>query len=177
MSGRHNAYFHMDALWTRNGPQRQHKQEWKDTLKKTTVSTLFHGKPLTVFDTTTAQTAFKKIFIHKVQAVAVVNSSGKLAGALSASDLRGIMPENFGLLESPVLLFLGKIHGNVPDPIVVHINVSLEDVIKKMVEFRTHRGIFMFVFDLILVWVVDPLDQPIGVVTMTDVIRVFLENE
>jgi CBS domain-containing protein len=90
-----------------------------------------------------------------------------LAGSLSTSDLKGLKPETLEWLQQPVLLFLSKVHGDrVPEPIVVHSAVSVQQIMEKMVNFKTHR-----------VWVVDGRDQPIGVITMTDIVRVFLEWE
>ena len=55
--------------------------------------------------------AFIKMFYHKVNAVAVIDSLGCLAANLSASDLRGLDSNSLKYLNLPPLEFLQAMTG------------------------------------------------------------------
>eukprot|EP00158_Paraphelidium_tribonemae_P008349 Partr_v1_DN28558_c0_g2_i2_m72717 len=110
-----------------------------------------------------AITGFKKLCIHQVESVAVVNEGGKMVACLAASDLKHVPFDKIDLVNQPVLLFLQAIYKSVPEPIVAHESTPFAALLRRMVQFNSHR-----------VWIIDENDHPIGVVTMTDVAAVLL---
>lgn len=117
------------------------------------------SKPVTILESTHGLTGLKKMYLHKVNAVAVVSDKGKLLASLSANDLKGLSHNNLEHLHQPVLLFLSALHRQVPTPIKCPESTSLSVIVERFMEFRAHR-----------IWVVNAQDEPIGVITMSDVV-------
>jgi len=117
------------------------------------------AKPVTIMDSTHAITGLKKMFLHRVNAVGVVNDKNKLVASLNASDLKGLSYHNIDHLDKPVLLFLEAVHHRVPTPNKCSKSASLKTVVERLLEFGTHR-----------IWVVGDQDVPFGVITMSDLI-------
>lgn len=110
---------------------------------------------------------FKKMFAHMVPAIAVVNEEKKLVSTLSASDLRGVSSEKLENLLSPVMDFLQIQLGEKPPvPVTVTSTSSLEDAILKCLTAKIHR-----------VWVVNSAQEPIGVVSYSDMIKSVLYGD
>jgi CBS-domain-containing membrane protein len=104
---------------------------------------------------------FLKMFRNEVNAVAVVDDTGRLVANLSASDLWGISSQNISTLKLPPLQFLKSISGAIAShPVTCSSRSYLAEVIEKLISAKIHR-----------VWVVNSGEEPIGVVTMTDVLR------
>jgi len=109
---------------------------------------------------------FKRMYFHDVRAVAVVDDSGKLIGNLSSSDLRGITSENLALVQLSAIEFLKKINESkdIQKMITCHPNDRFKEIMTKMMISKVHR-----------VWIVDSECRPIGVLTLTDIIKTLLE--
>jgi len=108
------------------------------------------------------------MFFHKVSAVAIADQNGKLVGNFSASDLRGIGEDNLQWLLDPISDFLrliGLRTNKLSFPLTCRRDTKVEDVINMLSTYRLHR-----------VWIVDHEHKPIGVVTLTDILRLFLPD-
>jgi len=107
---------------------------------------------------------FRKIYRQGVSAIAILSDDDKLVGTLSASDVRGLTPDNVNLVLQPVLEFLSKKYPNPRPPVTLSRNDTLKEVMEKIIMGKVHR-----------VWIVDANNRPIGVVTLSDVIRIVFE--
>lgn len=115
--------------------------------------------------TYTALAGFQKIALSNVPAVAVVNETGSLIATLSSSDLRGLSQSNFSKVLLPVLEFLSFKHKEEKKVQITCVPSStVMEVAKKMLGSAIHR-----------VWVVnnDAESRPIGVVSQTDIVKLF----
>jgi len=163
-------------------------------IGKTSIKTLglCKEKPLglvTVKPTTPAIEAFAEMCEEPVSGVGVVDDDDELIANLSASDLRCIQPEHFGMLGLPTAEFLALLHGTSysgfshavsaskdnpffakmseggfrrsgPLLIVARPTDAFEEVLNKIVEHGVHR-----------VYVCEPESmRPRGVVTLTDIL-------
>uniref|UniRef100_A0A6B2LFH8 CBS domain-containing protein n=1 Tax=Arcella intermedia TaxID=1963864 RepID=A0A6B2LFH8_9EUKA len=111
---------------------------------------------------TSALEGFKTMTLEKVPAVAVLDANKKLVGNLSASDLRGITTRKLKKVLSPVMDFLRSIHGFVRDPIAITMNTTLDQAINHFVSAGVHR-----------LWITNDNGEVIGVLSLTDVIKIF----
>lgn len=107
---------------------------------------------------------FKLMYYHKVNAIAVVDSKGVLEGNLSASDLRGITGDALPLLQLPVMEFLKKAKSKPKELITCDVNHRFKEVMTRVMLHKVHRA-----------WIVDATRRPVGVITLTDIIRTLLE--
>eukprot|EP01129_Flabellula_baltica_P008946 TRINITY_DN3589_c0_g1_i2.p1 TRINITY_DN3589_c0_g1~~TRINITY_DN3589_c0_g1_i2.p1 ORF type:complete len:306 (-),score=56.74 TRINITY_DN3589_c0_g1_i2:8-925(-) len=113
---------------------------------------------------TTLLNALLSCYENKVTSVAIVDDSGKIIGNLSASDLIGITDENISLLQLSVkhyLIYEGKV---MKPPIIVSYSDLLELVYLKLSVYEIHR-----------VYVVDDEGSPVGVLSLTDLIRLSIK--
>ncbi|CAG8477296.1 11456_t:CDS:2 [Racocetra fulgida] len=110
-----------------------------------------------------ALTAFRKIHQDEVSAVAVVNDDGTLVSEVSAADLRGLNRERLSDLKKPVIMFLVSCKGALIKPFTCHGKFTLSQVMAGILTSKTHRA-----------WVVDEDDVPIGVITLSDILAMFL---
>jgi len=101
--------------------------------------------------------AYYLMFFHKVSAVAITLPQGQLVGNLSASDIRGLNAASFPSLLQPVTEYLSGREGVKP-PATCTLDTSLEAVLLKLSLHRVHR-----------LWIVNDRDEPIGVISFTDV--------
>jgi len=100
---------------------------------------------------------------NELSALPIVDESGKLVETLSASDFRFISLENLKDTLLPVLDFLKKERGQFKQTLVVATpDEPLYSVVDKLLLTGCHR-----------LWVVDNEKKPIGVVSLTDIIRTF----
>lgn len=95
-----------------------------------------------------------------ISAIAIVEEDGKLAGNFSASNLQGLFLEHFPHFLNTVEDFLNEHSPNSFQPICCRRDSTLETVLSEMVNSGVHR-----------LWVVNDDYHPVGVVTMTDVLR------
>jgi len=119
-----------------------------------------------VSETAPAMDAFSKMVKENVSGVAVVDEAGKLKGALSVRDLKGVAPDAalFWRLYQPTRDFLSKLNKEHSDtrprsPQFCSTEDDLEFVITKLAEHKIHR-----------VFVVDAHHKPIGIVSLKDVL-------
>lgn len=129
--------------------------------------------------------AFATMHANRVSSVGIVSHAkcGALVASLSASDLRGLLPQEFSALSLPVLQFLnakaslaGYHHtksatsnswGLKGAEILKNVSVAtctpgstLEEVINILANDHLHR-----------VYVVDENERPVGIITLTDVLK------
>jgi len=108
----------------------------------------------------TAIECFEKMTLEQVSAVAIVDEKNHVIANLSASDLRGITSSKLKLLKLPVCDFLKQVHGRNPTtPVCCPTNALLKDVLNQILEAKVHRS-----------WVLNSNNQPISVVSMSDII-------
>jgi len=108
---------------------------------------------------------FLKMFDNEMTAIAVIEDAGsKIVANLSASDLRGLTVDRLKLVKLPVLEFLKQISGDgkVPGVVCCTLEETLKDAISKVIEQRLHQ-----------VWIVDDSGKSIGVVSLTQIIKLF----
>ncbi|CAG8838348.1 25876_t:CDS:2 [Gigaspora margarita] len=110
-----------------------------------------------------ALAAFRKIHQDEVSAVAVVNDDGSIVSEVSAADLRGLNRERLSDLKKPVIMFLVSCKGTLIKPFTCHGKFTLSQVMAGILTSKTHRA-----------WVVDEDDVPIGVITLSDILAMFL---
>jgi len=108
--------------------------------------------------------AFYLMHVNKVSAVAIVDEKGTLVANLSASDIRGLTPKLFPALVKPCTNYLIGRYGHVKSPITCRLTSSLQSVIMKLSLYRLHR-----------LWIVDEKEKPIGLITLTDVMKMISE--
>jgi len=157
------------------------------------------GSSLVVIDTTsTALDAFRRLVLREMSAapIADMGSGGKLVGTISDSDVRTLGKIRTGALFLPVLEFLAKIDRHDPDndddddddeddeekedkKKDEKTNVNK----KKHYTMCSKTDTLAMVIDKILAehskraWIVDSSQRPLGVVSMTDLIRaVYLDR-
>jgi len=113
-----------------------------------------------------AYKGFVEMAKGEVPAVAVVDELDHLQANLSASDLRGITSDKLSSAQLPVLEFLKIVQKTDKPfrPVTVHASSKLSEVILLMNCSQIHR-----------VWVIDGSEKPIGVITMTDVLRTLID--
>lgn len=122
--------------------------------------------------------AFASLLRLGVSALGVVGDDGALVANLSASDVRCVLPDRWGVLALPVRRLLEQWcgagwgvtsrHGGAARAagrgvIAVDRRATLRDAICSIVEHRIHH-----------VFVVDDLKRPTGIVTTTDVLRLLV---
>ncbi len=134
---------------------------------------------MVVHETASAAQAFALMTAGMVTAVGVIDGAGSLIGNLSATDLKGLTRDAFHYLLVPVLTFLSSTYvaatatSAIPvprprsNPVTVTPVASLGFVLETMTRENLHR-----------VWVVDSdtTRRPVGIVSMTDLIRAFTAN-
>ena len=116
-------------------------------------------------------TALAEIKSRKVSAVAVVDDNGVLVGNFSATDLKALGYEDdiatiAGL--DPLSKFVDKVKASAPDdeyPIAVEKTATTASVIKKFASAGVHR-----------IYVVDAMRKPVGIVSLVDIIELFIRH-
>eukprot|EP00298_Acanthocystis_sp_HF-20_P010647 c18970_g1_i1.p1 GENE.c18970_g1_i1~~c18970_g1_i1.p1 ORF type:complete len:352 (+),score=178.75 c18970_g1_i1:49-1104(+) len=115
--------------------------------------------------------AFLLIIEHHVTAVPVVDNFGHIIGNISASDVHSLVSEPHLFVQTTrsymtvgaFLEWRSQRENNVKAPITFKPESTLQSVMDCMVTQKIHR-----------VYVVDDLNRPIGVVSLTDVIDVMV---
>jgi CBS domain-containing protein len=97
---------------------------------------------------------------QNINAVPLVNNQNELVGCFSASDIKCLGLEQWPGLFQDVRSFLAQRHPESLAPVYVRTNSTFSDVLGKMEQFKIHR-----------VFVVDDKQKPVGVITMTDVLK------
>eukprot|EP01124_Arcella_intermedia_P024618 TRINITY_DN4193_c0_g1_i2.p1 TRINITY_DN4193_c0_g1~~TRINITY_DN4193_c0_g1_i2.p1 ORF type:complete len:252 (-),score=41.89 TRINITY_DN4193_c0_g1_i2:29-784(-) len=112
--------------------------------------------------------ALWQMYYNRVYGIAILDRLNNLVANFSMSDLRsfGRPPKGFDSLLLPIKDFLAPTRPGVrPIPITCSPHSSYRSVIHKMAFHRIHR-----------IWVTE-VDKVVGVVTLTDIIRVLANTE
>ncbi len=125
--------------------------------------------------------------------MAIVDEAGRFVANFSASEVRGIDHKNFSSLLKPVLEFLSEIKKEevvrVPVPVTCTLDTPLETLILKIGTYRVHRAWIGLSLPFFLLWwqfwltshivfaAVDEKGAPVGVVSLTDINKLFLPND
>jgi CBS domain-containing protein len=113
-----------------------------------------------VKESDTVLTALHKLDAKNFSALAVTDDSGRLTGNFSASDLRGLYAEHFPSFLKPVHEFLEEHSPGSNAPQVAMDDATLADVVKQLREGKLHR-----------LWVVNGDFKPVGVISLTDIMK------
>jgi len=141
----------------------QHPNNLVNERKKTLEELgLAKGNVVSVSYEDTLIKAFVTLLTHKITGLAVVDAHGRLVNNLSASDLKGLTKENFWKLEIQIHQMLLSMGTKLP-PVVVSPNATLGEVMDKFQKFGIHR-----------IFVVDEESKPVNVISLTDVLNVFV---
>jgi len=138
-----------------------------DDFKNTSLKDTSYIKPVhTIQEKKLAIYGFQLMGIKEVNAVAVVNASGRIVENLSDSDLRDFTRDKFDNLFVSTTEFLSRTHGGKSrKPVVCSYRDNLKKAVDSIVNEKVHR-----------VWIVDGNLKPVGVVSMTDICLYFYNN-
>ncbi|KAF8977998.1 hypothetical protein BGZ46_006947 [Entomortierella lignicola] len=121
--------------------------------------------PASITINSQAWVALQKMSTTHASSVAVVDSDGALVAEMSAADLRGLNPSRIQDLTKPVLVFLKGSHGGeLKRPLSCKVRFSLGQLLSGLVRNHAHRS-----------WLVNDDDQPIGCITISDVLSALIE--
>ena len=138
---------------------------------------------VTVDPSVPAIEAFARMCHKSVSGVGVLDKTQGLIANLSASDLRGVTPEHFGMLGLPVAEFLALLHGtsyagfshiesqnrsnpffaNAKENAKVLVVAISDDVLGKVLQLVRERGVHR-------IYVCERGNKPVGVLTLTDIL-------
>lgn len=154
-----------------------HQKEVGDCLNKT-IEALGMYNPVrgvvTITEDVLAMEAFHMMYQKNLSCLGIVDKDGKLTGNVSASDLRGLVTQNFSSLSRTVTDFL-KISKALSRPYATVLNARLNDLRTLCVK---KGSTFKQLLDMICknrvhrVYVVNEKFSPIGLITLSDVISV-----
>jgi CBS domain-containing protein len=121
----------------------------------------------TIPETETALSGFALMAQEGLGSIPVVDKDGVLKATLSASDLRGLTSNLIQRVLFPIETFFKESRrGYVPKPVWIQENNTLGEAMNLMIIGHVHQ-----------VWIVNGMTfKPIGVVTMSDVIREIYAN-
>lgn len=103
--------------------------------------------------------AIEVIVDRSTSGVGVIDSTGKLAGNLSASDCKGLYKEQFPSFLLPVGDYLEKHSPGSLNPICATENTTLIEVINEMVDNHIHH-----------LYVIEDF-KPVGIISATDIMK------
>jgi len=96
---------------------------------------------------------------YKASGVPVVNLEGKIICNFSATDLLSLSESNFHYVNLPIYDFLVKFQGTPKAPVTAFAGDTVESVMLKFAVHQIHR-----------IYIVDEMDRPIGIISMTDIL-------
>jgi CBS domain-containing protein len=108
----------------------------------------------------------KIMYDNQLSGVPLIDEYGKMTLNFSASDLLNLTASNFPWLTLSAREFLFRTHGYVKPPICARIKDTIENILLKFICYRVHR-----------VYIIDNGFHPIGVITLTDVMKFLLAPE
>eukprot|EP01095_Lingulamoeba_sp_RSL-Kostka_P009093 TRINITY_DN310_c4_g2_i1.p1 TRINITY_DN310_c4_g2~~TRINITY_DN310_c4_g2_i1.p1 ORF type:complete len:295 (-),score=104.33 TRINITY_DN310_c4_g2_i1:106-990(-) len=109
--------------------------------------------------------AYKKLSENQVSGVAVVDETGIFLANFSAAPIRGLTAETMKRIKLPVLDFLkAQDHVISTDKQCVDDSITVNEVLSSMIENHQHR-----------IWVVDDHKKPIGVVSLSDFCKAYVD--
>jgi CBS-domain-containing membrane protein len=128
-------------------------------------------KPVTISKDATVNDAINSIVENGVSALPVVDKDGVLVGNFSASDLKGMVTEQWPNFAETVEEFLKSHSKGSLTPVFCAEDISLLDVTNILAyggheKARIHR-----------VWVCDKDKKPVGAVSMTDIMKLVLNYD
>lgn len=111
--------------------------------------------------------ALRVMKIYQVSCIGIIDPDGALVGNLSSNDFRGFDFGDLSSLVHPVLTFIKLQHQE--DPRTWCISCTKDEqvmvLIHRMLRAKVHR-----------IWVCDDYFCPLGVVTMTDILKAFMQK-
>jgi CBS domain-containing protein len=155
--------------------EQQHQQPQQLSFAQSSIQSINSNTPALV--------GFRKMFSETqplISALPIVDAHGKLVGNLSATDIGIISPDNISVLMKPVGEFVQDMQEiestKLRSPsakdeydrmsyifiVTAQPTDVLGPVLKRLCDSRVHR-----------VWICDEQAKPIGVVSMSDAIRIF----
>lgn len=111
-----------------------------------------------------AISAFRTLYQNKITAAPIVDAAGKVVGTLSSSDVRHLTKDSVQDVMLPVLQFLEKAGGHKRGQVTVTESATVGGVFQKVLGAGVHR-----------VWVVNAQQQPVGVVSMSNLIGLYFK--
>jgi CBS domain-containing protein len=117
-------------------------------------------------DNTPCIDAFRLMVAKKIHALPIVNDDGVLVGNLSVRDVEASFNDKNAVLSSPVGEYLEKVLKTNPKAPEKVISTTKEDSIQHAIELMIDNHIHR-------VWVVDTNNHPIGVISASDICRIF----
>jgi len=117
-----------------------------------------------VLDSQIVVDAFKIIIDKKVSGIAVVDAQGNLIGDVTATDLQRIKSDSLHKFWLSVNEYLDLSHSTGPACVVA--TTTVEELVKKIIESKLHR-----------VYIVNDKKEPIGVISLIDIIEYFSHAE
>lgn len=120
----------------------------------------------TVRDNVNVVECIRYMRTYKCSGVPVMDQHNRIVANFSATDLLGLNEANFHLLALPVMEFLIRIHGYPKPPVFVKLDETPEALMMKVVIHKVHR-----------VYIVNEKMVPIGVVSLTDIMKWLLEAQ
>lgn len=130
----------------------------KFSMKKIEELSLQNNDLISVSEDAPVVDALQLMIENNITGLPVIDSSGTLTGSFSASDVKGINPNSFYKLETPIKEFNLK-EKNIPLT-TCGVKSTIIEVLEKMTHQKIHR-----------IFIVDAKNRPVGVVTMTTVIQ------
>jgi len=119
---------------------------------------------LTVPSTCTALEAFRRLEVRDHTCMPIVDEKGAVITQISASDLRGLEEYDLPKLTTNVLEYLRfRRGGRLTHPVTCAKHTTLEDAMLKIAAAKVHQ-----------VWIVDSAEKPIGVVSLTDIVSLYV---
>jgi len=123
--------------------------------------------PMTIRQDQPAIKGFQTMAMNGLSALPIIDNDGKIVATLSVSDVRGLDEKTLPLIEKPALTFLMEKYGeNNIKNFVAPPSANLGEVFLMLLNNSIHR-----------VWVVDDDQKPLGIISLSDVIRIFLPRK
>jgi len=124
--------------------------------------------PITVQQDGSVLDALKLIAGQRILAVAVTDKDGKIVGNFSASDLKGLYLEKLPNFEESVADFLKHFSPKSLTPFKLNIKgLTLSQLVHHLVSGTDHV--------MHRVWLVDDEDKVVGVVSLTDIMKLIVD--
>jgi len=137
--------------------------QFERQLKDTTIGSSFS---LAIPDNLDGVLAVKFLFDNQIAGAPVVDENGRTISSFSATDLLNLTAETFPLLSLSVRDYLLRTYGYLKPPVCCKVTDTVENVILKMLSFKIHR-----------VYCVDDQLKPMGVISLTDIMKFLLSTK
>jgi CBS domain-containing protein len=105
--------------------------------------------------------AITTLYDARVTGIGLTDDQGRITGNLSASDLRGILPDAFDYFSGSTIQFLVKgTNSRTAAPVTCTKSTTFEELVALFVNQHVHR-----------VYVLDDTFYPSGIITLTDILQ------